>query len=120
MTLKRVTLTYLAAYLVFGGVGLAFAPDLALDLLLATEEYDDTMPRLVGMFMIALGGFIGMMVYRRDYTYYRYSIVARTGIVAFLLGLFADTEDRLFIVFTVIVLIGLAPSYVVILRERRS
>ena len=63
MTLKRVTLTYLAAYLVFGGVGLAFAPDLALDLLLATEEYDDTMPRLVGMFMIALGGFIGMMVY---------------------------------------------------------
>jgi uncharacterized protein YjeT (DUF2065 family) len=116
MALMKLTLTYLATYLAVGGAGLAFAPDLALDLLLSTSEYEDTMPRVVGMFMLVLGGFIAVMVRNGDYTYYAYSVVARTGIVAFLVGLLIASEDRLFAVLLAIVLAGLLPSYYALLR----
>ena len=118
MNLKRLTLSYLSAYLVGGGLGLAIAPDFALDLLQSDQDYGDVMPRVVGMFMVALGSFIGLMVYRGDYSYYRFSIVARTGIVAFLTLLYTIDQDPLFLVFDAIVLVGLLPSYYVALSER--
>ena len=70
MNLKRLLLGYLSAYLVFGGLGLAFAPDLALDLLQSDPDidYGDVMPRVVGMFMTALGALIGLFVIKADYT----------------------------------------------------
>lgn len=117
MNLKRLTLTYLTAYLVGGGLGLAIAPDFALELLQADQDYGDVMPRVVGMFMVALGSFIGLMVYRGDYSYYRFSIVARTGIVIFLFVLYSIDQDPLFLVFSAIVLVGLVPSYYVIATE---
>lgn len=119
MTLKRITLTYLSAYLLLGGLGLALAPELALDLLQAEQDYGDVMPRVVGMFMVALGALIGLFVYNRDYTYYPYSIVARTGIVVFLFILYTIDQDPLFLVFNAIVLLGLLPSYFAYFSERR-
>ena len=120
MNLKKVTLSYLATYLVGGGIGLALAPDFALDLLQSDQDYGDVMPRVVGMFMVALGSLIGLFVYKGDYTYYRFSIVARTGIVIFLFVLYAIDQDPLFIVFSVIVLVGLVPSYFVLFSERSA
>jgi hypothetical protein len=118
MNLKRLTLSYLSAYLLGGGLALAAAPEFALDLLQSNEDYGDVMPRVVGMFMVALGSFIALMVYRRDYSYYRFSIVARTGIVIFLFVLYSIDQDPLFLVFSAIVLVGLVPSYYVVLTER--
>ena len=120
MKLKQLTLSYLSGYLLGGGIALAIAPDFALDLLQSDQEYGDVMPRVVGMFMVALGSFIGLMVYRKDYSYYRFSIVARTGIVIFLTVLYTIDSDPLFLVLDAIVLVGLLPSYYVILNERES
>ena len=119
MNLKRLLLGYLSGYLVFGGVGLAFVPDLALDLLQSDQDYGDVMPRVVGMFMVALGALIGLFVYNEDYTYYRFSVAARTGIVLFLIYLYTLDSDPMFIVLNVIVLVGLVPSYVVLVKELR-
>lgn len=120
MNPKRVLLLYLAGYLVAGGLGLAFAPDFFLDLFQSNQEYGDVMPRVAGMFMLALGGFIGMILYHEDYKYYPVTVVVRTLIVIFLFVLFAIDEDPFFLVINVIVLIGLVPSYVVLVRERMS
>ena len=115
--MKRITLSYLAAYLLFGGLGLAFMPQLTLDLFQSNGDYGDIMPRLVGTFMIALGGLIGQFVYLRDYKYYPYSVFIRTFIVIFLFFLYVRSDDPLFLVLNVIVLIGLVPSIYTLIRE---
>ena len=79
MRLKRLTLIYPATILTFGGLGFVLLPEFTLDLLQSNQDYGDVMPRLVGMFMVGLGSLIGLFVARNDYTYYGYSIVARTG-----------------------------------------
>ena len=118
--MKRLLLGYLSGYLLVGGLGFAFVPELALDLLQSDGEYGDVMPRVVGMFMVALGALIGLFALRRDYTYYPFSLAARTGIVIFLVFLYTIESDPMFLVLTAIVLLGLVPSYVVWARERRS
>ena len=120
MNLKRVTLSYLTTYLVGGGLGFAVAPDFALDLLQSNQDYGEVMPRVVGMFMVALGSLIGLFVVKGDYTYYAYSIAARTGIVIFLFILYLIDQDPLFLVFNAIVLVGLIPSYYVLFSERNT
>lgn len=118
--MKTLTLWYLAGYLLFGGIGFASIPQPTLRLFLSTGNYDDTMVRVAGMFMIMLGGLIATMAFRKDFTYYRYSILARTFAVAFLLTLYFVTTDPLFLVLTTVVLIGLLPSMYVAFHEGRT
>jgi hypothetical protein len=118
--MKRFLLIYLASYLFFGGVGFAFLPELTLKLFLSNGAYGDIMPRAAGMFMIALSGLIAMFVIRRDYTYYPYSIFARTGIVGFMVFLFLKSGDPLFLILIAIVLVGLLPSIWLFLTEREA
>ena len=54
--MKKIMLTYVASYLFVGGIGFAFVPALTLRLFLSNGDYGDIMPRVVGMFMMALGG----------------------------------------------------------------
>ena len=58
MNLKRISLTYVVTYLMIGGLGLAVVPDLFLKLFQSNQDYGDIMPRVAGMFMIALGGLL--------------------------------------------------------------
>ncbi len=116
--MQRLTLLYLVSYLVSGGVGLLAAPDLTLRLLFSIGTYGDIMPRVVGMFMLALGGLIAQFVRHRDYRYYAYTIVARSFIVVVLTALYARARDPLFLVLDGIVLAGLIPSMWVAARTR--
>ena len=115
--MKTITFSYLASYLLFGGIGFAFLPDLTLSMFLSNADYGDVMPRVTGMFMILLGGLVANMAAVRDFTYYRYSVLARTFAVGFLGYLLAKTGNPLFIVLLVIVLIGYLPSLYVVVRE---
>jgi len=117
--MQRVTLIYLTTYLFLGGLGLLVFPDLALRLLLSNGSYGDVMPRVVGMFMLVLSGFIFQFVYRRDYRYYAYAVFARSFIVLVLTALYFTTSDPLFLVLDAIVLVGLLPSiYVLAIRRQ--
>ena len=119
--LQRLSFVYLASYLLVGGFGLLVVPELTLRLLLSNGSYGDVMPRLVGVFMLALGGVILQFVLARDYRYYRYAIIARMFIVVALTALYFKARDPLFLVLDVIVLVGLLPSiYVAMLIPRRA
>ena len=117
--LQRLTFIYLASYLLGGGLGLLLMPELTLFLLLSNGTYGDVMPRLVGVFMLALGGVILQFVVAREYRYYRYSIVARSFIVVAMTALYLKSRDPLFLVLDAIVLIGLLPSIYVAVRMAR-
>jgi uncharacterized protein YjeT (DUF2065 family) len=118
-SLQRLTFIYLASYLIVGGLGLLLAPELTLRLLLSNGSYGDVMPRVAGMFMVALGGVIVQFVRARDYRYYLYAITARIFIVVALTALYFKTRDPLFLVLDAIVLVGLLPSiYVAVLIGR--
>jgi uncharacterized protein YjeT (DUF2065 family) len=118
--MQRLTLSYLATYLLLGGLGLLLAPALALRLLLSNGAYGEIMPRLVGMFMLALGGVILQFVRARDYRYYLYIIVARSFIVLVQTALYFKARDPLFLVLDAIVLIGLLPSIYVAAQLSRA
>src|SRR5262249_7442322 len=116
---QRLTFIYLASYLLVGGFGLLVVPGLTLRLLLSNGSYGDVMPRLVGVFMLALGGAVLEFVRARDYRYYRYAIIARIFIVVALTALYFKAGDPLFLVLDAIVLVGLLPSiYDVAVRPR--
>jgi len=117
--MQRVTLIYLTSYLFLGGLGLLVFPDLALRLLLSNGSYGDVMPRVVGMFMLVLSGFIFQFVYRRDYRYYASAVFARFFIVLVLTALYFTTSDPLFLVLDAIVLVGLLPSIYVLATRRQ-
>ncbi len=116
--MKRITLTYLAIYLLIGGLGLAFLPALALRLFFSNGDYGDVMPRVAGMLMIGLSGLIGQFVLNQDYRYYPYSVYIRSFFVLFLFVLYARSSDPLFLVLNGIILIGLLPSIYTLIRER--
>src|SRR5262245_2683018 len=118
--LQRLTFIYLASYLLVGGFGLLLMPELTLRLLLSNGNYGDVMPRLVGVFMVALGGAVFEFVRAQDYRYYRYAIIARVFIVTALNGLYFQARDPLFLVLNAVVLIGLLPSIYVIVRARSA
>lgn len=118
--MKKIMLTYLASYLFLGGAGFALAPAFTLRLFLSNGDYGDIMPRVVGMFMMALGGLVWQFVRRRDFSYYPYSVYARTLMFAFLIFLYVRSADPLFLVILAIVLLGLAPSLYLLARERIS
>ena len=94
------------------------APALTLRLLLSDGDYGDVMPRLVGVFMVALGGAVLEFVRAGDYRYYRYTIVARIFIVVALTALYFKASDPLFLLLDAIVLVGLLPSIYVAVRAR--
>jgi hypothetical protein len=119
--LQRLTFIYLASYLLVGGLGLLIMPELTLWLLLSNGSYGDVMPRLVGVFMVALGGVVLQFVRARDYRYYGYAIIARIFIVVALTVLYFKARDPLFLVLDAIVLVGLLPSiYVAALMTRAA
>ena len=118
--MQRLTLSYLAGYLLAGGLGFLVAPDVALRLLLSNGAYGDIMPRVVGLFMLVLGGFILQFVRARDYRYYLYAVVARSFIVLVLTALYFRARDPLFLVLDTIVLIGLLPSIYVVVQSARA
>ena len=117
---QRLTLIYLATYLLIGGGSLLVAPDLALRLLLSNGAYGDIMPRLFGLFMFVLGGVIYQFVRARDYRYYFYTIVARSFIVVVMTALYFKARDPLLLVLDAIVLIGLLPSIYVAAQSARA
>jgi uncharacterized protein YjeT (DUF2065 family) len=118
--MQRLTLIYLATYLLMGGLGFLIAPALSLRLLFSNGAYDDIMPRVVGLFMFVLGGVIVQFVRARDYRYYLYIIVARCFIVLVMTALYFKARDPLFLVLDAIVLLGLLPSIYVAAQSPRA
>jgi len=116
----RLSLYYLAAYLVGAGVALVAAPGLALTLLLSNGHYGDVMPRLLGVVLFALGVVVVQIIRHHVEALYTTTLAVRVVIVAVLAGLFLYSRDPLFISLIVVVGIGMILTGSSYLRDRRS
>jgi uncharacterized protein YjeT (DUF2065 family) len=121
MKRTRLSLYYLAAYLLGAGVALIFVPSLALTLLFTSGHYGDVMPRLLGVVLLALGIVIVQIIRHSLEVLYPTTLIVRTFIMAVLVGLLIYSRDPLFISLIFVVGFGMiltGTSYV--LDRRRA
>lgn len=119
MRRTRLSLYYLATYLVGAGVALVVAPGLALTLLFSNGHYGDVMPRLLGVVLFALGVVIVQIIRHSVEVLYTTTLLVRSVIVAVLAGLFIYSRDPLFISLIVVVGIGMVLTGTSYLSDRR-
>ncbi|MDH3189020.1 MAG: hypothetical protein OEM39_00015 [Acidimicrobiia bacterium] len=117
MDFRRLTLTYVVIYLAVAAVGFAFLPQQFMDLFRSNGDYGDVMPRLVGLMMGVLAFLIFNILRNKDWHYYIVSIYVRSVIVLFLFYLWGISDDPMFLLINVVVLIGLLPSIYVHFRR---
>ena len=120
MQTTRLSLFYLAAYLVGAGVALIAAPSLALTLLFSNGHYGDVMPRLLGVVLLALGVVVVQIIRHRVEALYTTTLAVRSVIMLVLAGLFVYSRDPLFISLIVVVGLGMVLTGSSYLRDRRS
>lgn len=106
MNRTRLSLFYLAGYLLPTGLALTLTPELTLKLLQAKGGYGDVMPRFVGVMLLALGIIVSYMIYVRAEAMYAGTLLARVVILAGLIGLYARTQDPFFVVVLAVVVVG--------------
>ncbi len=117
MKAKKITLTYLVAYLAIGGLGFTLFPNQVLELFLSNGDYGDIMPRMTGMFMCALSFLIFRIIRNEDWHYYTSTIYVRSVIVLILSWLFYKSSDPMLLILIGIVLIGLIPSIIIHIKN---
>jgi len=120
MTRTRISLYYLAGYLLFAGVALVLAPNLTLQLLLSNGEYGDVLPRLLGVVLFALGVFVAQVVRYAITQLYTTTLAVRVVILAVLGWLYASSSDPLFLVLLGIVGLGFLLTGTSYVLDRRS
>ena len=98
MKRTRLSLYYVAAYLLSGGAGFLFAPDLSLRLFLSTGHYSEVMVRFAGVLLLALGILVVQIVRHRAERLYATTLVVRTIILAALASFYGSTGDPLMLV----------------------
>jgi len=120
MRWTRLSFFYLIGYLSLGGVGLLFAPDLALRLLGATATYSPVLARFVGAFMVALAIVIAQIVRHRIEVLYPTTLLLRVVLIGTIIALYVESGDRLFLVLTGIVGLGMLLTTSGLLSDRRA
>ncbi len=120
MRRTRTSLYYVMGYLIPGGLGLLAAPRLALMLLFSRGGYDDIMPRVVGLMMVALGVFVVQIVRRSVESLYLTALAVRIGMLPIMLGLYLASRDPLFVTLMAVVGFGVAYTSVSYALDRRD
>ena len=120
MSKMRLSLSYLAAYLLLIGLGLLALPAATLEILQSNGSYGDVFPRVAGMLMTGLGITVVGMI--KDNTAVLYP--ATLGVRAFFLicigGLYALSGDPLFLVLFAIVALGFVLTLGSFIADRRQ
>ena len=119
MSGKRIVFGYLAGYLIFTGIGLIAMPQAFFTVLLhSNQTYNTSSLQFVGTFALALGILFAVITYFHDTKYFVTSMLVRTGIVGLLVFLYSSSGDPAFLFILPIVLIGLIPAYILVIREK--
>ena len=120
MRRSRLSLFYLAGYLLFAGVLLMVAPRITLQLLLSNGQYGEVMPRLAGVVLFALGIFIVQIIRQHIHSLYKTAILVRLFILGALTALYFISSDLLFLVLFAVVAIGVVLTSSSYLLDRRK
>jgi len=116
----RLSLYYLAGYLIPTGVLLVAAPDVAFKLLFATGQYGDAIPRLAGGVLLALGIIVVQIIRYRLDVLYPTTVGVRLMLLAVLGWLYARTGDPFFLIVTGVVGLGVLLTGTSLLLARRQ
>jgi uncharacterized protein YjeT (DUF2065 family) len=124
MRRTRLSLFYLAGYLLPTGVLLLVAPDLSLRLLLSNGDYgSDVFLRVAGLLLLAIGIFVVQIIRLRAEVLYSTTLMVRAVFVVGFLGFYWYTHDPLFLVILGVVGLGVvltSTSYWLDRHERRG
>jgi hypothetical protein len=118
MERTRLSLYYLAGYLIIGGVALLLAPQQTLKFLLSNGDYGGAFPRLAGMALSGLGMNIAGIIRARAQALYPGTLLVRTYFSACLIALYGLSKDPFFLVVLGVVLIGVALTLTCYLMDR--
>ena len=124
MRRTRLSLFYLAGYLLPTGVLLLVAPDLSLRLLLSNGDYgSDVFLRVAGLLLLAIGILVVQIIRLRAEVLYSTTLMVRAVFVVGFLGFYWYTPDPLFLVILGVVGLGLvltSTSYWLDRNERQG
>ena len=122
MSLTRLSLYYVVAYLFVAGFSLLLVPNFALTLLLSNNAaaYGDIFPRFVGMTLLGIDILVFQIVRLRVEQLYSTTLLVRIFFLAVLAALFVLSSDPFFLVVFAIVAIGVAMTGYAYWRESRS
>ena len=116
----RLSLFYLAGYLILGGVALLFVPKETLKFLLSNGDYGDIFPRVAGMLASGLGLSILGMIRARSEVQYPATLMVRAYFMACLAVFYWMSRDPLFLVVLGVVAAGCILSYSAYLIDRKQ
>ena len=116
----RLSLFYLAGYLLIGGIGFLVIPRTVLKLFLSNGDYSDVMVRFVGLLLLALGIVVVQIIRLRAFQLYPTTLMVRTIILVGLLIFFVVYRDPMMMVLLGIVSIGFALTLTCLMLDRRS
>ena len=108
MPKTRLSLYYLATYLLFGGFGFLLTPRLATKLLLSNADFDTMILRVLGMLMMGLGFLIVQVIRLRVSILYASTLIMLGVFGICLIAFFMMTYNLFFLTILVIVAIGVA------------
>lgn len=120
MRRTRLSLYYLATYLLFAGIALMLAPRFAMTLLLSNGDYGDVLPRLLGVVLFALGVLVAQIIRNHVEALYATTLAVRVVILVVLLGLYVYAGDPFFVVLLAIVGFGFLLTGTSYLLDRRA
>ncbi len=120
MKRTRLSLFYLAGYLLLSGILLIVAPQFALQLLFSNGDYGDVMPRLLGVVLFALGVVIVQIIRFRLDVLYTTTLFVRGVILLVLLALYGYSRDPFFLVLLGVVGFGVVLTTTSYLLDRQS
>jgi hypothetical protein len=119
MNRTRLSLYYLAGYLLVGGVALLLAPRETLKFLLSNGDYGDVFPRLAGMLASGLGLSILGIIRARSEAQYPNTLMVRAYFIICLATLYWMSQDPFFLVVFAVVALGAVLTFTAYLADRK-
>jgi len=116
----RLSLFYLATYLLGAGIALILVPSFALTLLFTRGHYGDVLPRLLGVVLLALGIVVVQIIRHHLEVLYTTTLLVRAFIMLVLAALLVYSGDPLFMSLLVVVGLGMVLTGTSYLSERRT
>ncbi len=116
----KISLFYLATYLIVIGTGLLFAPRISLSVLQSNADYGDVFPRVAGMLMSGLGFTVAGLIRARAYELYPATLVIRVYFLICFIVFYSMNKDPLFMVLLGIVGIGFLLTLSSYILDRRE
>lgn len=112
MPRMRLSMFYLAGYLLPVGLLLMFVPQLTMKLVLTNHAYDDLGLRMGGVFLFAIGMLVVSMIVNDAAKMYSTTLFVRAFIIASLLVLFGIYRDPALLAISAVVIIGWVLTFI--------